>query len=201
QARMMEQRMASISVRKVCASAAKKTSKSKISPEMRKRASGKTKSPCRWSSKDGRQGEDFAMRLSVTILESADQPAVPDAVCHLFRNRRCENRYRSFLQTVNVCPPDSRCQVCGIFFSSREATKDLLALSSVSVSPQETHRRRIFLAASASSPGIFALPNIAEEKPPIQANLSRCFRPIRKDWPPPIDSPARARFSGPVRTA
>src|SRR5216684_3767994 len=66
-------------------------------------------SPAVQSSNDKRQGEGVAMRLSVTILGSADRPALPDAICHLSRNRRCENRYRSFRQTVKVCPPVSRC--------------------------------------------------------------------------------------------
>src|SRR5262245_17549628 len=35
----------------------------------------------------------------------------------------------------------------------------------------------------------------AEEKPPTQAKVSRLFSPKLSDWPPPIDSPARARDS------
>ena len=33
------------------------------------------------------------------------------------------------------------------------------------------------------------------EKPPIQAKVSRWVRPKFRDWPPPIDRPARARWS------
>src|SRR5262249_54175409 len=142
----------------------------------------------------------------------AQQPAVRDFSAERFahcavlrrpyfsRNSSCENRYRSFRHTANVCPPVSSCQMCGIFCCSRLAWYSLLNFSSESVSPQETQRRRIFLAASALSPGMVALPKIADEKPPIQANLSRCFRPMRSDCPPPIDSPASARCSGPVCT-
>ena len=36
--------------------------------------------------------------------------------------------------------------------------------------------------------------------PPIQAKRSRCARPKFSDWPPPIDSPARARLSRSVFT-
>ena len=35
----------------------------------------------------------------------------------------------------------------------------------------------------------------ADENPPTQANVSRWLSPKLSDWPPPIDSPAKARDS------
>src|SRR5262249_8411369 len=62
------------------------------------------------------------------------------------RNSICESRYRSFFHTGQVWPPESTCQTCGTFFSSSEVCSALLAFISVSVSPQEIHSTRSFLA-------------------------------------------------------
>ena len=35
----------------------------------------------------------------------------------------------------------------------------------------------------------------ADEKPPIHAKVSRLPKPMLSDWPPPIESPAKARLS------
>ncbi len=40
----------------------------------------------------------------------------------------------------------------------------------------------------------------AEEKPPTQAKISDVERPMFKDWPPPMDRPAKARCSASVYT-
>lgn len=70
-------------------------------------------------------------------------------------------------------------------------------LISPSLLPQDSHSSfNCSLALSESgtnSSGFLVLG--AEEKPPTQANVSRLDKPKFSDWPPPIERPAKARFS------
>src|SRR5271157_5285189 len=119
---------------------------------------------------------------------------------YLSRNSICGIRYKSFLQTGQECPPESTCQTWGTFFSSRRVWNDLLEPIRLSASPQDTQSRRSFLLAAASGARSPDRPKRAEEKPPTEAKVSRCRRPIVSACPPPIDSPAMPRCSASVFT-
>lgn len=85
----------------------------------------------------------------------------------------------------------------GMPFSFKYACTPWLIRSRLSLFPHASQRSLICLfAASGSatrSAGGFVLG--AEEKPPIQANLSRCASPKLSVWPTPMERPARARCS------
>src|SRR5262249_4999579 len=103
--------------------------------------------------------------------------------------------YRSLRQTLKSWPPALTFHTCGAFISSSASWNFWLIDIRLSRLPQEIHSsfsRLTSFGSGTSSDADFVFG--AEEKPPTQANVSILCRPKFNDWPPPIDSPASARF-------